>query len=413
MQIFTRLLQVLRQRAVWTMCVVVFTADVVSGIVVPTFSLYAASLGASLALIGLLTSFNGLTSIVASVPIGLLSDLRGRKQVLAGGMLLFALSSAFYTMVPNPWLLIPVRVMGSLGMIAVFMVGVAYMGDVVAKEDRGLAVGLYSTAMGLGFTVGPAAGGLLAERYGYRAGFWLAAGVALVGFFVALWGLAPKQRQPAGSTPVTTVPMATRLRLMAQEPNLLAASLANLANNVVFTTVFSFVPLFAASLTIGQAAIGSMFAGRALASTVARLPTGLLTTRIPSKYLMISALALAGLTLMLVAQVDSPAALAVLMLVDGVAFGMYLTAGQSFITENAADLDRGTAMGVYNTAGSIGGTIGPFALGILAGVVGLAAVFRVTAVVALAGAVTLWLLSARGRNTATTPQESATADFSG
>ncbi|MEZ4584363.1 MAG: MFS transporter [Caldilineaceae bacterium] len=119
-------------------------------------------------------------SIVASVPIGLPPDLRGRKQVLAGGMLLFKLVGVLHH-APNPWLLIPVRVMGSLGMIAVFMVGVAYMGDVVAKEDRGLA-GLYSTAKGLGFTVGPAAGGLLAERYGYRAGFWLAAGVALVGF---------------------------------------------------------------------------------------------------------------------------------------------------------------------------------------------------------------------------------------
>lgn len=408
MELFTRLLQVLRRRAVWTMCVVVFTADVVSGIVVPTFSLYAASLGASLALIGLLTSFNGLTSIFASVPIGLLSDLRGRKQVLSGGMLLFALSSALYTMVPNPWFLIPVRVMGSLGMIAVFMVGVAYVGDVVAKEDRGLAVGLYSTAMGLGFTVGPAVGGLLAERYGYHAGFWLAAGVSLIGFVVAVWGLAPKQRHPTAGTPVTTVPMITRLRLMVQEPNLLAASLANLANNVVFTTVFSFIPLFAASVAMGQAAIGSMFAGRALASTLTRLPTGLLTTRISSKYLMMASLIVAGITLLVVAEVQNPAVLAFLMLIDGITYGMYLTAGQSYITENSADMDRGTAVGVYNTAGSIGGTIGPFALGILASVLGLAAVFRVTAVVAFAGAVLLWLLSVRRRRTATYPESSAT-----
>ncbi|MEZ4584362.1 MAG: hypothetical protein R3A10_22480 [Caldilineaceae bacterium] len=65
---------------------------------------------------------------------------------------------------------------------------------------------------------------------------------------------------------------------------------------------------------------------------------------------------------------DSPVALAVLMLIDGVAFGMYLTAANP-----SSRRMRPTWIGArpwastYNTAGSIGGTIGPFALGILAG----------------------------------------------
>ena len=172
-----------------SICLVVFMADLVAGIVVPTFSLYATSLGASLALVGALTGMAGLTSIFASLPIGMLSDVQGRKKIIVGGMFLFALSSFLYTIVPNPLLLFPIRVLASLGMVAVFMVGVAYVGDVVEREERGLALGLYSTGMALGFTIGPAVGGFVAEQFGYRASYLVATLISLVGVAIAIRGL--------------------------------------------------------------------------------------------------------------------------------------------------------------------------------------------------------------------------------
>jgi len=60
----------LRNKELLALCFMIFTADVVSGIVSPTFSLYASSLGASLVLIGVLSSVVGLTRILSSVPIG-------------------------------------------------------------------------------------------------------------------------------------------------------------------------------------------------------------------------------------------------------------------------------------------------------------------------------------------------------
>ena len=94
-----------------SICLVAFMADLVAGIVVPTFSLYATSLDASLALVGALTGMAGFTSIFASLPIGILSDAQGRKSIIVGGMFLFALSSFLYTIVPNPLLLFPIRIL--------------------------------------------------------------------------------------------------------------------------------------------------------------------------------------------------------------------------------------------------------------------------------------------------------------
>ena len=290
---------ILAQPKILSICLVVFAADLVMGIIVPTFSLFATNMGASLALVGTLTGMSGIASIFASVPLGILSDRLGRKRVISAGMLFFALSSFLYTLVPDPVLLIPVRILASFGLVGVFMVGVAYVGDVSDGNERGLALGLYSTAMALGFTIGPFLGGMLAQRYGYNATYRFSALVALIGFLVAaVWiesdsgktgssnGHAEKERrsQPKANRQQSLI---TRFRAMVQNPKMGAASLANLGNNVAFTTIFSFVPLYAASLSIGDAAIGSMFALRGLASTASRIPTGMLTSRIPSRLLMI------------------------------------------------------------------------------------------------------------------------------
>ena len=102
------------RRDVVSICSVIFLADIVSGILSPTFSLYAQSLGASLAFIGALSSIAGLTQLLTSMPIGALSDRHGRKIVLTLGMLTFAATTTLYALAPNAVLLIPGRVLAGL-----------------------------------------------------------------------------------------------------------------------------------------------------------------------------------------------------------------------------------------------------------------------------------------------------------
>ncbi|MEZ4680630.1 MAG: MFS transporter [Caldilineaceae bacterium] len=379
-----------------------FSADLVMGIIVPTFSLFATSLGASLALVGALTGMSGLTSIVVAVPIGVLSDQRGRKVIIVAGMALFSLSSLLYTVVPSPLWLFPVRVVGSLGLAAVFMIGVAYIGDITTRSERGLALGLYSTAMALGFTIGPALGGLVAERYGYAASYRVAALIALIGLVVALRGLvgdrpSDTRHAQANTAAGKTTGFRQKLRLMVSQSDMLAASLANLGNNIVFTTVFSFVPLYAATLGIGEATLGTMFALRGLASAAARIPTGLMADRISGRILMIGGLCSAVVIMVTLALSRAPLLITVLLIADGIAYGLFLTAGQTHVTALAAEGDRGRAMGIYTMAGSIGSAAGPVLMGIVAEWFGLAIVFPIAAVVALVAAINLW---ASGRRSA-------------
>jgi MFS family permease len=389
-----RVRKILR-REVIGICLVVFMADTANGIISPTFSLYAKSLGASLALIGTLSAIVGLTRIISAVPIGGLSDARGRKNVLSAGMLLFSASSFLYALAPDPFWLFPARILAGLAAVSIFYIGVAYVGDIVAKSERGLAIGLYTTSMGTGFALGPAIGGTVAANWSYQASYQIAAVVALIGFIATRFLLTEPKREHDSASPTSTS-FATKLKLLARDPNLLAASLANMLMSEVFGGVIvNFFPLYAATLSIGDAMIGYMFSLRTFTSAAARLPTGLLTVKFSTRTLMLTSLSLAMLMAFAISFTTTPLFLMICLAGEGLSFGMFLTSGQAFVTEHSSASDRGTAMAVYSTAGSIGATVGPLILGFIAEAWGLTAVFRFTAILVFIGVCALWYISFR------------------
>ena len=395
LSVLKRLWSLLTRKEVVSVFLMVFVADVVVGIFSPTFSLFATSLGASVTLIGVLSSVRGLTRTLASIPVGMVSDSSGRRIVLLSGMLLLSGSAFLYSLISSPYALLPLRMITGVVISATFFIGMAYMGDQVAKEDRGLASGVYTSCMGLGFTVGSALGGGLAASAGYVATFRVAAAIALAGFLVAWWGLA-KPVDNSHSVKSAENPLA-RLGLLAREPQLLAASLGYLLIILMFdAAVVNFFPLYAAGvLAISQTGIGSMMAIRALVSTSVRLPTGMLSTRIASRHLMVTALTIGMLMMLAICCVNSPAVLTLVLAGEGICFGMYLTAGQAFITENFAQSERGTAMGVYSMTGSIGSTAGPFVMGAVGDALGLKSVFVMTGILVFVGILVFLYASSR------------------
>jgi MFS family permease len=384
------------RREVITICAVIFLADVMSGVVSPTFSLYAQQLGASLTIVGALSSTIGLTRLFTSMPIGMISDRVGRKAVLTVGMVLFSLSAIAYALSPSTLWLFPGRIVGGLAMVSTFFMGIAYVGDIVAPEERGLAFGLYTTSMGLGFTVGPLFGAAVAERYGVAGSYLAAAALTLLGAAIAARGL--KRITTSGEAQQTSrrrLPWAGA-RDMLRHPSVLAGSMGNLMMSVSFGgAVANFFPIYAAQLQVPQVAISSMFSARAFGSTLARLPTGAITSRIPSRVLMYAALALAMGVQFLMAQVNSTSLLGLLLIMEGVAFGSFLTSGQIFVAENCTPETRGTAVGVYSTAGSLGSTVSAIAFGAVADRLGVRLVFRLAGLLILAGLLVIVFLNTR------------------
>lgn len=375
-----RALRGLMRREVVLICLIIFMADLVSGILSPTFSLYAQSLGASLAFIGTLSSIVGLTQLFTSMPIGVLSDRYGRKIVLTLGMVSFAAATTLYAFSPNVVVLIPGRILLGLASVSTFSIGVAYVGDVVTPTERGLAFGLYTTAMGLGFGIGPLIGAAVAVNYGIPASYLVAAALALIGALLAVWGLRNHRTTQSAITTRSFGLLRAGFAQMIHDPRLLAGSLCNLLISTGFSgAITNFFPVYAAQNRATQESINSMFSVRAFGSTLARLPSGAITSRLPSRAVMVAALLLAMIAIFGMAQTNGLVLLSVLLIVEGVSFGMFLPSGQAFTAEHSTPTTRGQIIGAYSTAGSLGGALSPLVLGLIAEAWGVQSVFLFTA----------------------------------
>lgn len=348
-------------------CLVIVLADIVVGIVAPTFPLHAQGLGLSLETIGWLKALSGLVSLCLALPIGLLSDRIGRRPVIIGGMGCFAAGMLAIGLAGGlPLLVVGMLCIGIAG-VCTFQIGAAHLGDVTEPGQRSMAFKLYATAMGFGFTIGPLIGGQLAEYVGTASAYFVGVGVALAGGALAARSLGG-------------------ILGMVRRPDLALASLGTLLMSWTFNGAIStFFPLYGDALGLSAATIGGLFAIRAMVSALGRIPNGLIAKRLGNPAVMLGALVANALAMLALTFVTQTWLLALLLVCEGLAFGAYIVSGQTFVADRTTSENRGTAVGLYAMAGSIGATAAPAGLGAVADRWGLAATFGSTGVLVAVG----------------------------
>ena len=140
---------------------------------------------------------------------GSLSDTFGRRPLLLLSVFGLAVDYLLTAFAPTLlWLFIGRLFAGLCG--ASYTTANAYLADITLPEDRAKAFGYIGAAVGLGFIIGPAIGGLLGEL-GPRVPFFAAAFISIVnfvyGYFVLPETLPPETRRPfswARSNPLGT-----------------------------------------------------------------------------------------------------------------------------------------------------------------------------------------------------------------
>ena len=126
-----------------------------------------------------------------SIPImGKLSDMYGRKRVLAGGVAIFLLGSALCGGAQDMLQLILFRALQGLGAGSIIANSYAVVGDVFPPAQRGKWVGIVGVVFALAIVVGPLAGGYVTDHFGWRWIFLLNLPVGFVALMVILVGMA-------------------------------------------------------------------------------------------------------------------------------------------------------------------------------------------------------------------------------
>ncbi|MEP7027187.1 MAG: MFS transporter, partial [Candidatus Eisenbacteria bacterium] len=146
----------------------------------PIMSTWSASLpGATPFLVGLSVGAYGLTQAIFQVPAGLLGDVRGRRLVILGSLLVFALGCLIVAMSHSIQMVIVGRLVQGVGAMASTLI--ALIGDVTREHVRTRAMALMGGVLGVAFAGGFLLGPLTSAHFGVPAVFGLAAGLTAVG----------------------------------------------------------------------------------------------------------------------------------------------------------------------------------------------------------------------------------------
>lgn len=125
-----------------------------------------------------------LMQFLASPLLGALSDRFGRRKVILLSNLGLGLDYIFMAVAHTLPLLLIGRLIGGITSASIATAN-AYIADVTPPEKRAASFGMLGAAFGLGFVIGPAAGGLLGS-VDPRLPFWVAASLSLTNFFYGL-----------------------------------------------------------------------------------------------------------------------------------------------------------------------------------------------------------------------------------
>ncbi len=127
-----------------------------------------------------------LTISALLLPMGRLADMIGQKRVYILGSIILMVGAAAAGFAPNLATLLLARVLQGVGAAMTQGTGMAIMTSVFPSSERGRAIGLLMTTVGVGAVAGPAIGGFVVDLIHWRAVFFLNIPLGLLGVVATL-----------------------------------------------------------------------------------------------------------------------------------------------------------------------------------------------------------------------------------
>jgi MFS family permease len=172
---------------------VLFTNALTYASVVALLPLYAEQ--AKLGNAGLFFTVFSVVVLVLRGPLGRLSDRRGRVAVVAPGLLFTFVALLVLSRAESMAALLVVAVLYAIGVGAAQPTLMAMTVDRAKPQERGAAMGTFTTAMDLGIGIGSIVWGVTAEAFGFPTMYVAASLMGLVGVALLLGGTIRRGRR--------------------------------------------------------------------------------------------------------------------------------------------------------------------------------------------------------------------------
>ncbi len=314
------------------------------------------------ALIGLALGIYGLSQAILQIPMGLLSDKFGRKNVIFAGLLMFILGSLIASSADSIYGIIFGRFLQGCGAIASSLL--ALMSDLVRVEHRSKAMAIIGISIGASFGLALVMGPLIYAFFGLQGVFAFAALAGATGV-VVLFFVIPTPTVKTHN--LESMLQTSRLASVLKNPGLIRVNVGIFMTHYLLMASFIVFPLFlegTGEISIGEHSL--YYLALLLMSFILMSPFMWLSDKIEySKPILLLAISACMISLFWLAGASAYYSVLGAMALFFMAFNLLEVLLPSRVSKIAAAGSRGTAMGVYSSSqfagifagGSVGGLI--------------------------------------------------------
>ena len=378
-------------RALFVVCVI----DILGfGILIPLVPYMADRFGAAPELITPILGAYSLCQLVAAPFWGRLSDRYGRRPILMSSLAGACVSYVILGLADNLWWLLLSRVLAGF-MAGNIAAAFAYASDISAPENRARALGTVGAAIGIGFMLGPAIGGVLAGNDEHTANFALPAAMSAALSLLAIslvYFMLPESHAAEHRAPHRDPQRRTALQLLRERPTLrliVSGAFLVTCSQAILESIFAIWAMN--KFGFGPRTVGVVLFCLALIPVA--MQGGLvrvLAPRLGEVRLAVIAI-LSYVTGLVIIAYSSHLPLAMVGLACcGVGSGLFSPSASALASRQATPRDRGAVMGTYQSGLSLARSLIPFASGALYAALGPSAPFIAGACVTLPAAWLIW-----------------------
>lgn len=380
----------------WKFCLAILTCNVVLmsssyTMLIPFLPMYLShDLGADPGAVnmwsGIVFSSSFAVSAIMAPIWGKMADTKGKRLMAIRASFLLAVSYFLGGIVQTPFQLVLMRLFQGFA-AGLWPMDLAIMTTVAPKDKLGFCLGVMQGALTSGVVIGPLLGGILAEVFGMRPSFFIAAGALMLNFFAFVFLI--KEPKPTGEpTSTTTEQTTTKPPSLWKKPIIRDMLIYGVFVQMVILLVQPIMTTYVEELSGTTENIlfisGLVFSLSGFSSAIAAPLWGKFGQRSGFRRSLTWALTAAGIVGIVQSMPNTLYPFATAQFAIGLFFSGIYPSINAILAQNTDSRAKAKVFGLLFSAQQIGSMAGPLLGGVIATVVGMKYVFLVAGCILLA-----------------------------